>query len=296
MEVFKGLRVRMSLEAPASARKVKAFARGVEIQLGMRKPFLRDVQPNRIQLDDLYLLGATVGPAGAELRLARKPSGEGVVHLGLGLQQGVVTAVGSLSEGEEFDVPSDDRAALSILWRGLITEVADASRAPAQILEIHLDRDRVTDADDVFAALQRVVEHYRPIVADLAAHSPNADELSIKIEVEEGHREEVFVYRADLAQHILALPPGIRDSVTLRELVGGGRGIRARVRSDRSRRDRASRRGPRLRHHRPHAPRAARGRPLRPRHAAPRRRHPDRRRRGRSPSSSPTRRSQPAST
>jgi hypothetical protein len=133
----------------------------------------------------------------------------------------VVTAVGSLGEDEEFDVPSDDRAALSILWRGLITEVADGARASAEMLEIHLDRDRVTDADDVFAALVRMVDHYRPIVADLAAHSPSADELAIKIEVEEGHREEVFVYRADLAQHILALPPGIRDRVAIRELVGG---------------------------------------------------------------------------
>jgi hypothetical protein len=222
VELLGGLSMRCTLanrddDAP---KKVKSFARGVEIRLGMRKPLFRGEEPNVVALDDLYVLAATIGPSGAELQLARKPAGDDLLRVGLALQQGIVTAVGQQDDGPQIEVPAEDRHALTVLWRGLQMEVADAAHADATLLELHLDQHLVVDADGVFAALERVVDHYRPIVADLAAHSPNNDELSIKVEVDGAHREEVFVYRADLGQHLLALHPDVRGRVAIRELLG----------------------------------------------------------------------------
>jgi hypothetical protein len=224
VELLGGLSMRCSLATPESEapKRVKSFARGVEITMGMRKPFLRDEEANLVSLDDLYVLAATIGPAGAELQLARKPAGDDLLRLVLGLQQGVVTAVAQQDDGPATEIPAGDRHALTLLWRGLQMEVADAAHAEATLLELHLDNQVVVDADGFFAALERVVHHYRPIVADLAAHSPNTDELSIKVEVDGAHREEVFVYRADLGQHLLALPPDVLRRVAIRELVGSG--------------------------------------------------------------------------
>jgi hypothetical protein len=222
VELLGGLSMRASLaNADAEApKKVKSFARGVEIELGVRKTFLRGEEPNVIALDDLYLLAATIGPSGAELQLARRPAGDDLLRLTLGLQQGVVTAAGQQDEGPQIEVPPEHRHALTVLWRGLQMELADAAQAEATLLELHLDQHVVLDADGCFAALERMVEHYRPIVTDLAAHSPNPDELAIKVEVDGAHREEVFVYRADLGQHLLALHPDVRERVAIRELLG----------------------------------------------------------------------------
>src|SRR5690606_25152526 len=121
-------------------------------------------------------------------------------------------------EGETIASPLEDRPVLETLWRALDDERGRILASPAQLVEITLDGRRVEDAVAVLAVAERLVDCHRPSVALLAMHSPNPAELTIKIVKGDGKREEAWVRRDELAQHLLGLPEPLRSRLGIREL------------------------------------------------------------------------------
>jgi hypothetical protein len=68
------------------------------------------------------------------------------------------------------------------------------------------------DGQDIFehglvnALLERIVERMAPIATEVARHSPNPNELSLKLERDDGRREELYLRKADLRQLVAQLP------------------------------------------------------------------------------------------
>lgn len=223
LEPFGG--VKLELEAAATSaggpQKLRSIIRGVELVAGTKRKFLRGLQPNRIKLDDYFVLGCDVGPTAAMLTLCRKANGLGErVVVELGLSRGVVTGSTTVDAGARNPIPVDSRAVLSKLWRALQSETQRAASSQMKLRSLALDGKGTREPNELLVAFERSLAHYSPIIDQLVEHSPDPDELVVKLEDEEGNVEELYVLRADLAQHLLALPPRMQKRLAPRTLLG----------------------------------------------------------------------------
>lgn len=229
VEPLPGVRVTLALADPEVEvpRKLRSLmGKGHKIQVGTKRALLRRTEePVHQSLDDQLLLDAERGPGRLRLMMAKKPGvGEPLCveikrgDAGLG---GQVTRGDAAGEGETFVSPLEDRPGLEALWKALDDERDRIMACPAQLVEISLDGRKVEDAAAMLAVAERLVQHHRETVTVLARHSPNPAELSIKIVTGDGKREEAWIRRDELAQHLLGLPATLRSRLGMRELYPG---------------------------------------------------------------------------
>lgn len=222
VEPISGVRVTLSLadaetEVPRKLRSL--LGKGVRIQAGVRKSRLRRAEePVHVPLDDLLVIDAERGPGRMRLLLAKKPGTTELLRVEIkrgdaGLGGEVVRA-----EGEAFVSPIDDRPVLETLWKAIDDERGRVLACPATLLEVALEGRRVEDAASMFAVVERLIDCHRTAVTVLARHSPNPSELTIKVVKADGKREEAWVRREELAQHLVALPSPLRSRLSIAEL------------------------------------------------------------------------------
>lgn len=225
VEPLAGVRVTMSLAdaEPEVPRRVRSLlGKGNKIQVGTRRSRLRRTEePVVLGLDDQLVLDAERGPGRLRLLLAKKTGTTDVTRVEIKRGDAGLGGVVTRGEGEPFVSPIDDRPVLEALWHALDAERARILACPAQLVEISLDGRRVEDAAAVLTVAERLVDCHRSTVGVLARHSPSAAELSIKIVTGDGKREEAWVRRDELAQHLLGLPGTLRRRFGIVELFAG---------------------------------------------------------------------------
>lgn len=222
VEPISGVRVTLSLadaetEVPRKLRSL--LGKGVRIQAGTRRSRLRRAEePVHVPLDDMLVLDAERGPGRMRLLLAKKPGTAEVVRVEI--KRGDAGLGGEVvrGEGEAFVSPLDDRPVLETLWRAIDDERGRVLACPATLLEVALDGRRVEDATSMLAVVERLVDCHRAAVTVLARHSPNPAELTIKVVKADGKREEAWVRRDELAQHLVGLPSPLRSRLSIAEL------------------------------------------------------------------------------
>jgi hypothetical protein len=222
VEPLPGVRMTLSLAdtEPEVPRKLRSLlGKGQRIQVGTRRSRLRrSEEPMHLSLDDQLLLDAERGPGRMRVLLAKKPGTTEVVRVEI--RRGDAGLAGTVvrGEGEAFASPIDDRPVLEALWRALDEERGRVIGCPATLVEVTLDGRRVEDASAMLSVVERLVDCHRPTVTVLARHSPNPAELTIKVVKPDGKREEAWVRREDLAQHLWSLPPSLRSRLSIAEL------------------------------------------------------------------------------
>jgi hypothetical protein len=225
VEPLPGVRVTLSLadDEPEVPRRIRSLlGKGHKLQVGMRRGLLRRAEePVVLGLDDQLLLDVERGPGRLRLLLAKKPGTSEVVRVEIKRGDGGLGAEVTRGEGDTFVSPIDDRPVLEALWKALDEERDRVLACPAQLVEISLDGRRVEDATAVLTVAERLVDCHRATVGVLARHSPNPTELSIKIVTGDGKREEAWVRRDELAQHLLGLPGELRARFGIAELYAG---------------------------------------------------------------------------
>lgn len=221
VEPLEGVRVTLSLadSEPEVPRKLRSLlGKGQRIQVGTRRSRLRrSEEPVVLSLDDQLLLDAERGPGRMRVLIAKKPGTE-IVRVEI--RRGDAGLAGTVvrGEGEAFASPIDDRPVLEALWRALDEERGRVIACPATLMEVTLDGRRVEDAAAMLSVVERLVDCHRPTVTVLARHSPNPAELTIKVVKADGKREEAWVRREELAQHLWSLPPSLRARLSIAEL------------------------------------------------------------------------------
>lgn len=223
LEPFKGVKLELHAPAgpPSGPQRLRTMIRGVELVAGTKRKFLRGLQPNRVKLDDYFVLGCDVTPTEAMLTLCRKANGLGErVVVELGLSRGVVTGSTTVDGGPKNPIPVDSRAVLSKLWRALGAETQRVAGLKTALHSLTLDGTATKEPNALLVAFERALSHYTPIIDQLVEHSNDPDELVVKLEDESGSVEELYVLRADLAQHLLALPPRMQKRLAPRALLG----------------------------------------------------------------------------
>jgi hypothetical protein len=72
------------------------------------------------------------------------------------------------------------------------------------------------DGQDAFAhdlgprLFDRLIERFAPYVQDIARRSPSVHELSLKLEKEDGRREELYLRKSELVDELTSLDPRMR--------------------------------------------------------------------------------------
>jgi hypothetical protein len=225
VEPLSGVRVTLSLadgelEVPRRIRSL--LGKGHKIQVGTRITRLRRAEePVFLGLDDQLLIDAERGPGRLRLLLAKKPGTSELLRVEIKRGDAGLGGEVARADGETFVSPIDDRPVLEALWKALDGERDRILACPAQLVEISLDGRRVEDAAAVLTVAERLVDCHRATVGVLARHSPNSAELSIKIVTGDGKREEAWVRRDELAQHLLGLPGELRSRFGIAELYAG---------------------------------------------------------------------------
>jgi hypothetical protein len=222
VEPLSGVRMTLSLAdaEPEVPRRIRSLlGKGHRIQVGTRRGLLRRAEePVHLGLDDMLLLEAERGPGRMRIVLTKKPGTTELVRVEI--LRGDAGLAGQVARGDEppFMSPIDDRPVLEQLWKAIDDERDRIVTCPATLVEVALGGRRVEDSGSVLAVVQQIVGHHRPIVTVLARHSPNPAELTIKLVRPDGKREEAWVRRDELAQHLLALPAPLRSKLAIAEL------------------------------------------------------------------------------
>lgn len=204
--------------APAwqAPRKVSEFAQGVDLQIGVKKSWIkRSVQPEIVHIDDFYISGFDLNDDAAQIKLRKKPDMRDAfvfllrrndAELHAEVQRPDEEAV----EGLPSTVDAQDRAQLERLWQLLRAGCSDVLVHKERLLTAELDGLDVFEHDKCIPFIERVIKILAPIVIEISRRSPNPLELSLKHENDSGRREELYLRKADLAGKLEPLGPASR--------------------------------------------------------------------------------------
>jgi len=227
IEVVPGVKLGLELhseisEVPRRLRSLVGMT--TRVQLGVRRNRKTKAnEPFVLVLDDFFLIDSELSPHGASLRLSAHVDGRDP----LGLQLAVVgdeLPTGRVLRGnkERLVLPASDRPALGRLWHAMQQEADRMMGGPMSFGGFQLDDAPVSEPAHMVDILERVVQHYRPIVRKIAEFSPAPNELSLKVRTPDGRSSDLSLKREELAGKYAAMPEDLRRKFAIAELMPFG--------------------------------------------------------------------------
>lgn len=201
-------------------RKVADLVEGMTLQVGWKKAFLRSsLNPDIVTLDDLFIGAVELGPDSMEVRVRRKaeaPRDSYVLTIDLddtGVPHAKVTRIDERGGDSDapFASPAEDAARLDELASALRRACEPLIARKRRLLFAQLDGHDVFERGLVPALFARIAQRLEPIASEVSRHSPNPNELSLKLEREGGRREELYLRKTELVQMVTPLPPTAQD-------------------------------------------------------------------------------------
>ncbi|MBW2465158.1 MAG: hypothetical protein JRH11_26145 [Deltaproteobacteria bacterium] len=195
-------------------RKMTEFVTDLEVTLGMKKKFLgKTLVPEVVNVGDWALVAATLGNGRASFTLRKRPDSDrdttviSVTRDGDGRIGGEVRRGVEKGEDEQSRSPraGEDHDKLIRLWKSVEVRCLGALAHRESAHDFRLDGGDLLDDGQVVEFVQRYVRMYQPFVEQIALRSPSSKELSLKIEHDNGHREEIYLRREDLADVVAGL-------------------------------------------------------------------------------------------
>jgi hypothetical protein len=195
-------------------RRLEALAGDFIVQVGMKKKFLRkDLTRELIEVTDYTIGEAKIHPVGAELTLRRKAASTKDAVL-LRMQRNEAGLAVSVSRLEQdtgpFWAPADDLPRYERLWQSLQQVAVAAMPKRNSVRGVRLDGQDVFAHDLAPRLFDRLIERFAPYVQDIARRSPSVHELSLKLEKEDGRREELYLRKSELVDEVTSLDPRMR--------------------------------------------------------------------------------------
>ncbi len=201
-------------------RKIADLVEGMTLQVGWKKAFLRSsLNPDIVTLDDLVLGAVELGPDSMEVRVRRKadaPRDAYVLTTDLdetGVQVAKVTRIDERGGDSDapFASPAEDAVKLEELASALRRACEPLLARKRRLIYAQLDGHDVFERGLVPALFARIAQRLEPIASEVSRHSPNPNELSLKLERDGGRREEVYLRKDELVQLVTPLPPVAQD-------------------------------------------------------------------------------------
>ncbi|HEY8040582.1 MAG TPA: hypothetical protein VIF15_12340 [Polyangiaceae bacterium] len=211
------------------ARHVRDFAPGLTLPVGVKRSlFKRTVAPETIPLDDYLVGGFDLRDDRAELRLRKRADlPDSLVFSVRRLEDRVTAEVHHPGDAEaESGLPAvlDGSSAGEIerLWQLLRSAVAPVLARKRRLVKLMLNGEDVADHDLGTKVVALIVSAIAATVSEIARRSPNAHELSLKVENDTGRREEIYLRKAQLVSALSGVTPKSRGVFDPLGLIASG--------------------------------------------------------------------------
>ncbi len=99
-------------------------------------------------------------------------------------------------------LPTEDLDKLSTIWRSIRASFDELLPHKEAVTHLEMDGRDVFKERLSLALIQRFVTTFAPIVTEIAKKSPNGEELSLKIENDDGRREEIYLKKEVLTKSL----------------------------------------------------------------------------------------------
>ena len=195
----------------AEPRKLASLADLDELQVGLKKKFLRsDMTREMVRVADHTILSVHLQADQAEIQIARKGD-----KLLLSLEREADGIAASIERPQPdshsmFPAVPSDAQKLASLWATLEEVSHEALHHRQAVVDVKVDGVEVFAIEQPELLLDRLLQIYAPVVAEIARRSPSPRELSLKVEHPDGRREERYVRKSTLAAFIAELHPQVR--------------------------------------------------------------------------------------
>jgi hypothetical protein len=199
--------------APRQVRELAQMALPVGVR---RSLFKRTVAQETIALDEFVFGGFELRDDRAEIRLRRRADQPDSLVFALKRHEARLTAEVHHPDDAEAEsglpavLDAQSAAEVERLWqllRGACTPVLARKK---RLVRLTLGGDDVFESNMGTQVVALVVGVLAPIVSEVARRSPNAHELSLKMENDAGRREEIYLRKAQLISSLASVSPKAR--------------------------------------------------------------------------------------
>ena len=189
--------------------KVSTLVPGLELQVGVRKSWITgSVNRSALNVEDFVIGGFEISEDSAEIRLRKRPDQPDALIFKLHREDDKLIADVHRTDSEDAEDASldeDDRRQLELLWQMLRTSVGEALRTRNRLVGIRVGDKDLLEGKRLLPLIEKVVGAIAPTVKEIVRRSPNPSELSIKLENDDGRREEIYVRKQSLVTKLEAL-------------------------------------------------------------------------------------------
>jgi hypothetical protein len=213
----------------SAPRHVRELAQQVTLPVGVRRSmFKRTVAPETILLDEYVIGGFELKDDRAEIRLRRRAQDpDSLVFTLRRIEERLRVEVHHPDDAEaEAGLPAalDQTAAIEVerLWQLLRQSCAPVLAKKKRMIHLVLGGHDVFENDLGTAVISHIVSVIAPIVSEVARRSPNAHELSLKVESDNGRREEIYLRKAQLVSVLASVTPRERSVFDPLGLIASG--------------------------------------------------------------------------
>lgn len=210
-------------------RRVLDFAQDVTLPVGVKRSlFKKGVAMETITLDEYVISGFELRDDRAEMRMRRKlDQPDSLVFVVRRVEDRLSAEVHHPSDAEaEGGLPAtlDPSSATQLerFWQLLRNACAPMLQRKRKMMQVLLGGRDVLEADLATAVVALIVRVIAPTVGEIARRSPNAHELSLKIENENGRREEIYLRKAQLVSTLASVAPTERGVFEPLGLIAAG--------------------------------------------------------------------------
>jgi hypothetical protein len=204
---------------------VRDFAQDVTLPVGVKRSlFKRTVAPETITLDDYVVGGFELRDDRCELRLRRRADApDSIVFTVKRTEERLTAEVHHPDDAEaESGLPAvldaSSAAEVERLWQLVRAACGPVLVRKQRMSSLTLDGSTVVEHDLGTKVVSLVVEAIASVVSEIARRSPNAHELSLKVENDTGRREEIYLRKAQLVSSLSSVTPkerGVFDPLGL---------------------------------------------------------------------------------
>ena len=192
-------------------RRVADFVTGFDLMIGAKKSFFKGVvTPEQVHLDEYVVSRADVHDRGCEIAIRKKlEQKESFVFKINKTDKGMSGEVDRLDDPNAKALPPtlDPQEIVKVdeLAQAIRSSLAELFRERESVVRVELDGKDIYKNRLSHALVVRLVKTFAPIVEEIAGRSPSQEELSLKLENDQGKREELYLRRADLVQTLQPL-------------------------------------------------------------------------------------------
>jgi hypothetical protein len=191
----------------SSPRRVSDLVQGTELMVGVEKSWLRGtVSPKQVSIDEWFIIEFDLSEDVLNLVLRRRLTDRETLALNVRRTEGGLIGRFEGSEVGPTPLAPPDLVQMERIWLALRTVTREVVDFKEQLLSVRLDGQPVFESGQVLPFIVRLVSMFAPTVQEITKRSPNAFELSLKMETEAGRREELYLRKDQLVSQLHPLP------------------------------------------------------------------------------------------